>query len=271
MYKFDNAFFNSLIAAIVILLVIDYTTGVNDKSSDVDEQSDSAYIDRGKQLALPSKKPDFKAIPAGKERKKAFFNYFLPIVEFRNNQLLALREEVVELYEKRTQLTSEQIAHVESIANEYDIEGFSVSNEQNWQTLIRRIDVVPPSLALAQAANESAWGTSRFALQGNNFFGQWCFRKGCGLVPKSRGEGQVHEVAKFNSPQQSVFRYMHNLNTHEAYRQLRGLREKLRNQQQSITGIKLASGLEKYSERGHEYIEELRQMIRFNKLDRLDS
>lgn len=270
MYKFDNVFFNSLIAAIVILLLIDFTTDVADTSNDVGMQADSIYKDVSTQVVLPNKKPDFKAIPAGKERKNAFFNYFLPIVEFRNNQLLVLREEVVELYAQRSSLTAEQTAHVESIANEYEIEDFSIASEQNWQTLIRRIDVVPPSLALAQAANESAWGTSRFALQGNNFFGQWCFRKGCGLVPKSRGEGQVHEVAKFSSPKHSVFRYMHNLNTHDAYKQLRGLREKLRKQQQTITGIKLASGLEKYSERGHEYIEELRDMIRFNKLDRLD-
>ena len=139
-----------------------------------------------------------------------------------------------------------------------------------WETLLRRVDVVPPSLALAQAANESAWGTSRFARDGNNYFGQWCFEQGCGLVPKRRDEGRAHEVATFSSPVESVERYMANLNTHDAYRPLRERREQLRESEAPITGIQLAAGLEKYSERGEEYIAELRSMIRFNNLGAYD-
>ncbi|EWH11538.1 hypothetical protein DS2_03480 [Catenovulum agarivorans DS-2] len=272
MFKFDNIFFNSLLIAIAVLLLIDFTTDINKSGRQTSEDTDpeAPYSLLDEDIKLPSSKPSFKKYPAGGQRKKVFFDYFLPIVKHTNQQLLKLRARLVELEQIKTDLTNQQVRFVKKTADKYGLDVFSIENEQDWQVLIRRVDLVPPSLALAQAANESAWGTSRFALQGNNFFGQWCFKKGCGLVPLSRGEEQTHEVAKFSSPQHSVERYIHNLNTHPAYTQLRIMREKLRRQQNSITGIKLSEGLMKYSERGEAYIEELQEMIRFNKLDRLD-
>jgi len=117
------------------------------------------------------------------------------------------------------------------------------------------VDTIPPSLALAQAANESAWGTSRFARQAHNYYGQWCFEKGCGIVPDRRDANKSHEVAAFDSPRESVARYLHNLNSNSA----------------PVTGIALAAGLGKYSERGADYISELRSMIEFNKLSKYDA
>jgi Bax protein len=124
---------------------------------------------------------------------------------------------------------------------------------------------------MAQSANESAWGTSRFARKGNNFFGQWCFRKGCGLVPKQRDANKTHEVAAFDSPEESVKMYIRNLNSNSAYKSLRDLRAKLRRANKPVTGHALAAGLKHYSERGLEYVKELREMISFNKLARYDT
>ena len=130
--------------------------------------------------------------------------------------------------------------------------------------LSRRVDIIPVALALVQAANESAWGTSRFATQGNNFFGQWCYQAGCGLVPAARVPGADHEVARFSSPYHSVAAYFANLNTNPAYRPLRDIRYRLRQQDAPVTAIALARGLSQYSERGETYVGELISMIRNN-------
>ena len=92
---------------------------------------------------------------------------------------------------------------------------------QLMNQLLERVDIVPASLVLAQSANESGWGTSRFAVEANNYFGIWCFSSGCGLKPRSRDDGMTHEVASYGSVQQGVTAYMHNINTHGAYRDLR--------------------------------------------------
>ena len=130
--------------------------------------------------------------------------------------------------------------------------------------LLQKIDVLPVELVLVQAANESAWGTSRFARKGYNFFGLWCFSKGCGFVPNRRNEGASHEVAKFDSLSRATYTYMRNLNRHDAYADLREIRSRLRANQIPITGVALAEGLMNYSERGAAYVEELQTMIRFN-------
>ncbi|MFT4886866.1 MAG: Bax protein [Pseudohongiellaceae bacterium] len=219
--------------------------------------------------------PDFREFEAGDERKQAFFSYFLPLIDGRNEELMALRENLLELNVKRSdntgQLSFFERRQVAELANIYEIEGFSLEEPADWDTLLRRVDVVPPSLALAQAANESAWGTSRFAREGNNFYGQWCYIKGCGVVPAARNDGAVHEVAGFESAKESVKGYMRNLNYHPAYAELRLIRERLRDSDEPITGLKIAEGLESYSERGEAYIEELGSMIRFNDLDEYDA
>lgn len=210
--------------------------------------------------------PDFSQYRAGPERKTAFFNYFEPIVDGINQELLSDREQIL----ARCESGAASLETLSAFAAKYRIDKQDLQNESLCDLLLRRADVIPPSLALAQAANESAWGTSRFAEEGNNFFGQWCFERGCGIVPKDREEDKAHEVAAFRSPEDSVKSYMLNLNGHDAYRPLRLIREELRETDDDITGLELTRGLNKYSERGAEYGKELRSMIRFNKLTRYD-
>lgn len=215
--------------------------------------------------------PDFSAYEAGDERKEAFFSYFVPLIEAENAELLEVRNELMALRDRRDTLSFFERMSVNGLAEQYEVEDFDLAASEDWDLLIRRIDIVPPSLALAQAANESAWGTSRFALEGNNYYGHWCFVTGCGMVPAARPDGATHEVADFSSPQQSVERYIHNLNHHPAYRELRLRREQLRENDNPITGLALATELQRYSERGEDYVAELESMIRFNELTEFDS
>ncbi|QQX81395.1 glucosaminidase domain-containing protein [Shewanella sp. KX20019] len=142
--------------------------------------------------------------------------------------------------------------------------------EQQRQQLLEEIDILPPSLVLAQAAEESGWATSRFTVEGNAFFGQWDF-SGNGMIPKQqRKELGNYGLARFDTPLASVEGYMLNLNTNNAYKKLRSLRAKLRASNSPITGIELAGTLDKYSERGQAYIDGIRQMISYNKLDQVD-
>jgi Bax protein len=129
---------------------------------------------------------------------------------------------------------------------------------------MKRVDTVPLELVLSQAANESAWGTSRFARKANNLFGQWCFSKGCGLVPARRNAGSTHEVAAFKSPQLSVRSYLRNLNTGRVYKDLRNIRAAKRAEGKQATAYEIAAGLSKYSERGQAYVKEIRAMIKYN-------
>lgn len=217
-----------------------------------------------------AKSPDFTQYQAGPERKKVFFDYFLPIILERNREIRELRDHIKEMRADKDDLSWWDRRKLKSLAEQYRLGEPELGKSRYWKTLLRRVDVIPPSLALAQAANESAWGTSRFARKGDNFFGQWCFRKGCGLVPSRRHADKKHEVAVFDSPKDSVERYIRNLNSHPAYRRLRDIREELRSENKPVTGIALTRGLLSYSERGEDYIRELRAMIRQNELSRHD-
>lgn len=214
--------------------------------------------------------PKFSQYAAGDERKEAFFSYFLPLVEACNSEIVKTRKQLQSWYKERGDLGSRTTRKIQQLAKEYGLNNFDTGNDLHWKALLRRVDVVPPSLALAQAANESAWGTSRFAREAHNFYGQWCFVKGCGLVPKQRGEGKKHEVAKFSSPAESANSYIKNLNRHKAYAYLRKIRERMRAAQKPLQGAELAEGLGSYSARGKAYIEELQAMIRHNKLQQYD-
>lgn len=215
--------------------------------------------------------PDFTEFEVGDERKEAFFAYFLPLIEERNEKLMALREELQILSDDRTQLSFFERRHITDLANTYEIDEFSLDDSADWNELLRRVDVVPASLALAQAASESAWGTSRFAMEGNSFFGHWCFAEDCGVLPSAREEGAIHEVKRFDSVRESVERYIHNLNYHPAYTEFRSIRAGMREREEPVAGLELVAGLRSYSERGDAYIEELRSIIRFNGLNEYDA
>ena len=208
--------------------------------------------------------PDFTTYAAGPDRKAAFFEYFTPIIVDVNKQLAADRQKIQDACD------ADDTGKLDKFLTKFRVDDTDLKQESACTILLRRADIVPASLAIAQAANESAWGTSRFAKQGNNFFGQWCFTKGCGIVPTSRDANKAHEVADFRSPADSVESYMLNLNTHDAYKPLRDIRQSLRKKDEVVTGVALSYGLGKYSERGDEYGKELREMISFNKLASLD-
>lgn len=214
--------------------------------------------------------PNFSKFDAGDERKQAFIDYFVPLIKATNAAILKDRESALKLRDRSADLGFFERRSLHSLAESYALQEFDEENTQHWQELLKRVNTVPPSLALAQGANESAWGTSRFAQEGNNYFGQWCFQPGCGLVPKSRTAGKTHEVAKFSSAAESVKAYIDNLNRNSAYEKLRSLRAQHAKKNGSFSGIELAPGLLKYSERGQVYVHEIQSMIRFNKLEQYD-
>ena len=216
--------------------------------------------------------PDFSAISNIGQRKQAFFDYLLPLIHANNRHIQAQCEAVQDLYREWRRglpLPPRAIEWLAALAKSYRLDGLP-GRDEDWQTLLKRVDEVPASLVLAQAANESAWGTSRFARKANNYFGQWCFTPGCGLVPRRRESGASHEVARFDHAAASVSSYMRNLNSHPAFDRFRELRWQLRRQGSPLEGHRLAEGLVKYSQRGEDYVKELQTMIRYNRLDQYD-
>ncbi|WP_026374938.1 glucosaminidase domain-containing protein [Aestuariibacter salexigens] len=211
--------------------------------------------------------PDFASFSDVTERKKAFFNYLAPAVKAENERILRDRHFLLDMQLKLKsgeELSSQQQDTIFALSEDYRIDE-ALMIDKKVEALLERVDVVPLALVLIQAANESGWGQSRFARQGYNFFGLWCFSEGCGFVPRRRGQGASHEVAKFDSLEQAVHRYILNLNRHPAYEELRSIRRSLRQQQLHPSAKALSEGLLRYSERGEDYVEELQDMIDVNR------
>lgn len=202
------------------------------------------------------------------ERKAVFFKSVLPLVLQANEQILADRSRLLVLQAQQgagARLPAVDRLWLVALADRY------ATRPGDIQALLVRHDVVPPSLALAQAATESAWGTSRFAREGNAMFGEWTFNAADkGIVPRGRLDGQTYRVRAFETLYDSVQSYITNLNRHRAYGEFRALRAKLRATGQTISGSRLAGTLERYSERGAVYTLELQALISGNGLDRLD-
>jgi len=218
--------------------------------------------------------PDLSAETDIKKKKTMFFSALLPLVQAENEHTLSLRDALLTIQsdlageQETVKETSLWLSH---LAGRYRVNGCLNNELLCVDKLLSRVDIIPPSLVLAQAANESAWGTSRFAVEGNNIFGQWCFKKGCGLVPVSREGEAIHEVKTFDWIHHSVRAYMLNLNTHRSYKKFREIRAAKRQANDSILGVDLAYGLLSYSQRGHAYIEEIVNMIHFNEMEKFDS
>lgn len=260
-----NAAFRLVAFAVPLFLVVLagalYTPGpIDDSEADDIELSTLPSLPGWATASLP----DFDSYRDTTEKKVAFFSYLYPRIVLANARILIQRRYLMELGQKE-ELTPEELRWLEQQSERLRVDA-TVGSDEMFDMLARRLDAIPPSLILAQAANESAWGTSRFARRGNNLFGQWCFSKGCGLVPESRVEGASHEVASFQSPYHSIRSYIQNLNRHPAYQTLRNTREQIRERGSNVTGHALAQGLISYSERGAEYVEEIRSMIRYNNL-----
>lgn len=200
------------------------------------------------------------------DKKQIFFRIMAPLVLRSNELILSEREHLLGLN------TAEQESRrwLAQAADKYGLGTDELGSETDFEAmrteLKSRIDIIPVSLVLAQAAEESGWGTSRFSIKGNALFGQWDF-SGKGMKPKQqRKELGNYGIAQFDTPLDSVEAYMLNLNSHSAYQKLRDKRAELRKQNQPVRGLVLTETLDKYSERGMDYVDSLKTMINYNKL-----
>lgn len=253
----------NVIGALILLGAIGYT------ASQMLDPSAKQQVSVASPGNVPTSEalPDFTTYTDVKAKKAAFFGYMLPLINARNLHIQRQRQQLLAIAEKpQESLSVEDTKTLQDLATAYRLNDADMPSQEKIDELLVRIDSVPPSLALAQGAVESAWGTSRFAVQANNLFGQWCYEKGCGLVPKQRNAGANHEVAKFSNVSDAVHSYTRNINTHRAYKDLRMSRAELRANDAIITGHILAKGLLRYSERGADYVHELQAVIRINKL-----
>ncbi len=199
-------------------------------------------------------------------RKRAFVGIVLPLAHQTNQAIMADRrfvEAAATCKQASRPLAPEAEARLEALSATYKAEG-------NLDTLRRRLDVVPTSLLLAQAAIESGWGTSRFAREGNALFGQRTTAADSGIKPQGLEEATPVRVAAFPHLLASVGAYIHNLNTQPAYKAFRERRAALREAGRQPDGLDLAATLTAYSERGHAYVGDIRAIIRANRFDALD-
>ena len=221
--------------------------------------------------AYAQTKPDFKKYAAGPERKKVFISYVRPLIDKANAAIMEDRKFILNLHNNIN--LNKKISEIEKgklagLIDYYKVkEDLSVS--MRLDKLKEKVNIFPDSLILAQASLESAWGTSRFAVEGNNFFGQHCFSKSCGI--SARGDKKV-KVAKFASVFDSIQSYYRNLNSGDAYKKLRKLRSEEFSKLNKMDSLKLTEGLSDYSTLGNgDYAKRLNEVITFNKLQQYDN
>lgn len=212
---------------------------------------------------LPS---DLTAMREVSERKDVFFKSMLPLVLKVNEDLRAERSRLWTLHSQ--QRLGEKLDAIDRLWLHVMAERYKVKRG-DIDALLDRVDVVPTSLVMAQAAEESGWGTSRFTREGNALFGQWTW-DGKGIEPLRRDDGKTHKIRAFDSLLDSVQAYANNLNTHRAYRKLRHARATMRSTGDVVDGYTLAGYLTSYSERGPAYVATLRTIMSVNDLDRFD-
>ncbi len=217
--------------------------------------------------ALPG---DLSTMNETEARKDLFVKTLLPLVLDENERIAAARARLIDVayhLDAGVELATQDMEWLAEIAADYGVE---LAMADAVGELLRRVDRVPPSLALAQAAEESGWGTSRFARKGNAVFGQRTWSKGAGIVPRDRAAGERHEVRTFNTLGLSIASYMRNLNTHPAYAALRRVRASMHRNDRPLSGYELAVTLRRYSERGVEYTRTIRRIIRVNRFGDFD-
>ncbi len=212
----------------------------------------------------------------GQFRKNVFIRSLLPHIIFQNSLINSERETILEYLFKLKNSDVIPASLREAVMPLFDKYRVKVTlsndlpGEDAVMRLLEKVDVIPVSLALAQAANESGWGTSRFAMEGNNLFGHWKLQGSGGMIPEGRPEGETYTLAIFPHISNAVERYFYNLNTHRAYREFRNMRMKMRQRGVSLDAVLLATTLNLYSERGYDYVLSLVDIIRQNKLEQLD-
>ncbi len=241
--------------------------------------------DHAKQLSVPRYllvtindgwKQEADSIPV-EVKKELFYRTLVPLILYANELIMRDREKLISLAErdkKGESQSAEDMKWLRDEATQYrlidpksdkgppsDAEVLSMMDE-----LLVRLDIIPPALALGQAAYESGYGTSRFTLEGNSLFGIWTYgEKGIRPQQQRKSKGD-YKVASYDWPLDTVRAYMKTLNIGRTYKDLRAKRAALREQGKKLTGLELAGTLTKYSERGHKYVNTLRGIMKTNEL-----
>ena len=205
---------------------------------------------------------EIKQIENSKKRKDLFIQIILPLILEENNLIIIDRKRLFSILNKNKN-SKQEINWLNRKFKQYGVLNKDVP------TLKVRMDIVPVSLAIAQAAKETGWGTSRFALEGNALFGQWTW-SGDGIKPAGAENNTKHKVMKFNVLKASVRAYQRNLNTHSSYKNFRQLRAQLRDESEKLDSLLLADQLDNYAETGKEYTKILKQIIKQNSLKDFD-
>ena len=201
---------------------------------------------------------DLDALQSTKLKKETFIKIVLPLIVAENERILEDREKLLVLSGKKFTTDLEK-QWIRQKLLEYKVK------KGNLKELIVRMDIIPTSIALAQAAKESGWGTSRFALEGNAIFGQWTW-SGQGIAPLDRESNKNHKILKFPILRASVKAYQNNLNTHKSYTKFRQKRLALRDKNKKIKGLELTETLNNYAQTGSEYTKILNQIIKQNRV-----
>jgi len=215
-----------------------------------------------KPVALTLLPQEIKMIENTKKRKEFFIQIVLPLIVKENNNIRIDRKTLFRVINKSNNSVAEK-QWIEKKYKQYGVKSGDLSS------LKVRMDEIPVSLAIAQAAKETGWGTSRFAQEGNALFGQWTW-SGEGLKPKDADADKGHKVMKFNVLQASVRAYQRNLNTHRTYREFRKARAELRDLNKPLDSLELSKYLNKYAETGNQYVEVLQKIIKQNNLKDFD-
>jgi Bax protein len=197
------------------------------------------------------------------DRKKLFIKVILPLVIYENNKILEDRNYLNQISSEKS-LREQETVWLDKKLKEYKVKAGDI------EELKKRMDVIPPSLAIAQAAYETGWGTSRFAMEGNSLYGARTWKKGKGIVPNDRGEEQKFEVLSFKIIRASISSYKKNLNTHQSYNEFRKARAIQRKEKNRVFGLELSQYLNKYSEIGDVYVQRLKKIIEQNSLTDFD-
>ena len=215
-----------------------------------------------KPVALTLLPNEIRMIENTKKRKEFFIQIVLPLILQENNNIRLDRKRLFKIINKSNNTNLEK-KWLQKKYKQYGVPSKDLS------ILKIRMDEIPVSLAIAQAAKETGWGTSRFALEGNALFGQWTW-SGEGLKPKDADKDEGHKVMKFNVLQASVRAYQRNINTHSTYRGFREARAKLRDKGEPLDSLILAEYLKEYAETGNQYVEVLQKIIKQNNLKDFD-
>ena len=201
---------------------------------------------------------DLDELQSTRLKKETFIKIVLPLIVAENERILADRKKLKKILKKK-QTSDLEKQWLRQKLLEYKVK------KGDMKELLYRIDIIPTSIALAQAAKESGWGTSRFALEGNAIFGQWTW-SGNGIAPLDRENNKNHKILKFPILRASVKAYQNNLNTHKSYGNFRNKRSVMRNKNKDISGLELTETLKNYAQTGSEYTKILNQIIRQNRL-----